>query len=74
MEEMKYLQGITMATELDKKVAFANVKIGEVTIRGITVCRSGNGHLRVFFPRHTRASLCVSVFMEPSLSSSRRVS
>jgi len=54
MEEMKYLQGITMATELDKKVAFANVKIGEVTVRGITVWRSGNGHLRVFFPRHIR--------------------
>ena len=54
MEEMKYLQGITMATEVDKKVAFANVKIGEITVRGITVWRSGNGHLRVFFPRYTR--------------------
>ena len=50
MDEMKYLQRITLATELDKKVAFADVRVGEVTIRGIAVWRSGNGKLRVFFP------------------------
>jgi hypothetical protein len=55
MAEMKYLRRITLATELDKKVAFATVQIGDITIRGITVWRSAHGKLRVFFPSHWSA-------------------
>ena len=50
MEEMKYLKSIKLATELDKKVAFAEVRVGNVAVKGITVWRSPNGKLSVFFP------------------------
>jgi len=50
MEEMKYLSSITLATEVDKKVGSAEIKIGDARIGGITVWRGLNGKLRVFFP------------------------
>lgn len=48
--EARYVQGITLATEVDKRVAFATVQFGGVVIRGVMVWRSRNGSLRVYFP------------------------
>jgi hypothetical protein len=52
MAEAKYLQRMTLATEIDKRVGFASVKVGDIAINGITVWRSGNGRLSVLFPRY----------------------
>lgn len=48
--ETKYVERITLAPELDKKVASAEIKVGDITVRGVHIWRSGNGRLRVFFP------------------------
>jgi DNA-binding cell septation regulator SpoVG len=50
--EKKYVERITLASELDKKVACAEIKVGDIIIRGVHVWRSGNGRLRVFFPSY----------------------
>ena len=50
--ERKYVQGVTTSKQLDKKVAWAEVKVGDILIRGIHVWRSGNGRLRVHFPSY----------------------
>jgi hypothetical protein len=50
MEPNRYVQHLMLATEIDKKVAFATVQIGNITIRGIIVWQSPRGKLRVFFP------------------------
>ena len=50
--QQKYVQNIILAPELDRKVASADVKIGDVTIRRLTVWRSGNGKLHVYLPSY----------------------
>jgi DNA-binding cell septation regulator SpoVG len=47
-----YVERLQLAQEIDKKVAWASVRIGEVLIHGISVWRGGNGGLRVFFPSY----------------------
>jgi DNA-binding cell septation regulator SpoVG len=65
MEETNYVKNVTLATELDKRVAFAEVVIGEIAIKGITVWRSSNGRLSVYFPSfrtaHRTFDDCVAV-------------
>jgi hypothetical protein len=39
------------STQLDRRVALATVKIGDVSISGVTVWRGGNGKLSVYWPR-----------------------
>src|SRR5690242_16770293 len=39
------------STQLDRRVALATVKIGDVSISGVTVWRGGNGRLSVYWPR-----------------------
>ena len=50
--DTKYLQRMRLSTEIDKKVAWTDIKIGDITVKGITVWRGGNGRIRVFFPSH----------------------
>lgn len=46
------VEKIEFISDLEKRVAFASVKIGDVSIRGIAIWRSANGRLRVFFPSY----------------------
>lgn len=55
MESNRYVESVTLATERDQKVGFADIKIGDIKVRGITVWRSGNGRMRVFFPSYSTA-------------------
>jgi hypothetical protein len=50
------VQRIELDTELEKRVGFATVKIGEVSIRGVTVWRTPAGRLRVYFPSYRRSA------------------
>ncbi|MGO9590631.1 MAG: hypothetical protein ACLP3K_11380 [Candidatus Acidiferrales bacterium] len=52
MDPNKYVEKIALAVEREKKVGFADIRIGDIKVRGITVWRSGNGQLRVYFPRY----------------------
>ena len=47
-----YVERIQLAQEIDKKVAWASIRIGDVLIRGIAVWQARNGRLRVFFPSY----------------------
>jgi hypothetical protein len=49
------VEKIEFITDLEKRVALATVRIGEVVIRGVTVWRSSNGKLRVYFPNYRRS-------------------
>ena len=46
----KYVERIKLAAERDRKVGFADIKIGDIQVRGIAIWRAGNGKLTVFFP------------------------
>ncbi len=45
-----YVESLRLADELEKRVALASVRIGEVLIQGVTVWQSGRGRIRVYFP------------------------
>ena len=51
-EAMKkgYVESLRLADELEKRVALASVRIGDVLIHGVTVWQSGRGRIRVYFP------------------------
>lgn len=51
------VESISLTDELDKRVALATVRLGEVQIRGIAVWRSRNGKLSVFFPSYKLGSV-----------------
>jgi hypothetical protein len=44
------VENIVLATEMEKRVAFASVRLGDVVVRGIAVWKSPRGKLRVFVP------------------------
>jgi hypothetical protein len=46
------VEAIRLAQEIDQRVAYATLRLGEATIRGVAVWRSRNGKLSVFFPRY----------------------
>jgi hypothetical protein len=50
------VETIEFINDLERRVAFASVKIGEVLINGVTIWRSPQGRLRVFFPSFRRAA------------------
>jgi DNA-binding cell septation regulator SpoVG len=54
-EKNMQVEQIEFISDLEKRVAFATVNIGAVSIRGITVWRAGNGRLRVFLPSFRKA-------------------
>ena len=47
-----YVESLRLADELEKRVALASVRIGEVLIHGVTVWQSGRGRIRVYFPSY----------------------
>ncbi len=51
-----YVEHIALAQEMEHRIAFATVCIGDVTIRGVAVWRSRNGKLRVYFPSYRLGS------------------
>ena len=53
-EAMKkgYVESLRLADELEKRVALASVRIGDVLIHGVTVWQSGRGRIRVYFPSY----------------------
>ena len=44
------VESLRLADELEKRVALASVRIGDVLIHGVTVWQSGRGRIRVYFP------------------------
>jgi hypothetical protein len=51
-----YVEHISIAQEMEHRIALATVRIGDVTIRGVAVWRSRNGRLRVYFPSYRLGS------------------
>lgn len=47
-----YVEHISLAQEMEHRIALATIRIGDVTIRGVAVWRSRNGRLRVYFPSY----------------------
>ena len=47
-----YVEHIQLGVDLDKRVALASVRIGEVLIHGAAIWRSRHGKLRVYFPSY----------------------
>ncbi len=47
-----YVESLRLANELEKRVALASVRIGDVLIHGVTVWQSGRGRIRVYFPSY----------------------
>jgi hypothetical protein len=47
-----YVEHIRLADELEKRVALATVRVGEVLIHGVTVWQSGRAKIRVYFPSY----------------------
>lgn len=50
IQNNSYVEHIDLAQDLDKRIAWASARIGEVLVCGIAIWRGGNGRLRVFFP------------------------
>lgn len=46
------VEEVQLVSELEQRSAYATVTIGAVKISGLTVWRSRNGHLRVFWPSY----------------------
>jgi hypothetical protein len=44
------VEAISLAEDIDKRIALASVRVGDVLIRGVAVWRGRNGRLRVYFP------------------------
>ena len=44
------VESIILAQDIEKRIASASVRLGEVLIRGVAIWRGSNGRLRVFFP------------------------
>jgi hypothetical protein len=44
------VESISLMDELEKRVALATIRLGDVQMRGVAVWRSENGRLRVHFP------------------------
>lgn len=59
------VESISLMDELDKRVALATVRLGEVQIRGIAVWRSKNGKLSVFFPSYKLGSVWADAIYVP---------
>lgn len=47
-----HVERLELAMELERRVALATVRIGEVVIRGVAVWRSSSGRLRVYLPSY----------------------
>lgn len=66
------IERINLASDWDRRVALASVRIGQVVIHGIAIWRNPhNGHLRVYLPRYSAAPYGYSdaVELQPELRS-----
>jgi hypothetical protein len=52
VKEKSCVEAISLAVDMDKRVALATVRLGDVLIRGVAVWRSRQGKLRVYFPNY----------------------
>jgi len=52
IEQQTCVENIRLAVDVDRRVALADVRIGEVLIHGVAIWRSRHGKLRVFFPSY----------------------
>jgi len=52
VKEKSCVEAISLAADQDRRIALATVRLGDVLIRGISVWRSRNGQLRVYFPSY----------------------
>ena len=50
------VQAIRLTKDIEKRVAFATIQIGDIVIRGVAVWRSPEGKLRVYLPSHKLGS------------------
>jgi hypothetical protein len=50
------VEKVELTTEVERRVALATVRLGEVVIRGVAVWKSPRGKLRVFVPSRIAAS------------------
>jgi hypothetical protein len=48
------VEKIDLITDLERRVALAAVRLGDVVIRGVAVWKSPRGKLRVFWPSYKR--------------------
>jgi hypothetical protein len=51
-EKKSFVETIHLAEDVERRVAFASVRLSDVVIRGIAIWRSPKGHLRVYFPAY----------------------
>jgi len=52
VKEKSCVEAVSLAVDMDRRVALATVRIGDVLIKGVSVWRSTNGRLRVYFPSY----------------------
>jgi hypothetical protein len=52
IESKTCVEAIRLAQDIDQRVAQATVRLGDATLRGVTVWRSRNGRLSVLFPSY----------------------
>jgi hypothetical protein len=50
--EKSCVEAISLAPDMDQRIALATVRLGDVLIRGVAVWRSRYGRLRVYFPSY----------------------
>ncbi len=63
-----HVEAVQLDTEMDRRIALAAVRIGEVLIRGVAVWRSRHGKLRVFFPSYRLgAGWDEAIYLPPDL-------
>ncbi len=61
-----YVESLRLADELEKRVALASVRIGDVLIHGVTVWQSGRGRIRVYFPSYKQGYRWVEAIELPN--------
>ena len=55
-EKKSCVETISLAADMDRRIALASVRIGEVLIRGVAVWKTRQGRLRVYFPSYRLGS------------------
>jgi hypothetical protein len=55
-KKKSFVETIHLAEDVERRVAFASVRLSDVVIRGIAIWRSPKGHLRVYFPAYRLGS------------------
>ncbi len=54
--EKSCVEAISLAPDMDQRIALATVRLGDVLIRGVAVWRGRYGRLRVYFPSYRLGS------------------